>query len=438
MSIKLELTNENYCATVVRISSTVNLDGLDNLVGAPIFGFNALISKDYNLDDLYILFTAESQLSEDYCKYNNLYDHPELNLDQTKKGYINSKRRVRAVRLRGHMSSALLMRLDSLSYLNIDIQNLKEGDTFNSINGIEIVKKYVIKIQHSNNAQQKTRKFKNRSLLDNKLIPEHVDTSHWARNSHKVSDETNIIVSDKLHGSSVRLSNQKTICYPKFIENILVKLYNKGYGNYKLVKFIERFFRKTKWAPIAGSRRVIKLKNSNQIGYYDDDIYNQALDKIAHLIPKSWVIYGELIGWTPNNKPIQPKYTYDVPVGQCHLYVYRIAIVNDDGISCDLSFHQMERWCKENGLNICPKIWEGPKKDFDYTKYMDIKYFESGYTNCIPLSRDSPCDEGVVIRIEGPLIPEFYKAKSPIFLGHETKELDSGNITLEDEQSEEI
>lgn len=197
----LELTNQNYCATIIKIEKTVKLDGLDNLIGAPVFGFTALIPPHYDLNQLYVLFTAESELSEDFCKLNNLYDKPEMNLDQTQKGYISHKRRVRAVKLRGHISSALIMPLSSLSYTGADLSKLKEGDTFNSINGIHVVKKYVIQRQYStSNGLKKAKGFKFRSLFNSALIPEHVDTTHWGRNEHKVSDDQTIIVSQKLHG----------------------------------------------------------------------------------------------------------------------------------------------------------------------------------------------------------------------------------------------
>ena len=430
----LLVSEPNYCGTVIKIGSTNKLEGLDNLVGAPIFGFNCLIPPYYNLDELYIVFTAECQLSEQFCYENNLFDKPELNKDKTKKGYINSKRRVRAIRLRGHMSSAIIMPLGSLSYLGVDLSSLEEGDSFNSINGVEVCRKYVIRTNGPSNKQKGPRKLRNRQLLDNRLIPEHVDTAHWGRNEQKVDDNTQIVVNLKLHGTSVRLANQKIIDYPQWLMRPLVKLYERGYGNWKIIKFFERLFRKTKWAPVAGSRRVIKIRESGQQSYYKEDIYNKALDRVAHIIPKSWVLYGELIGWV-DDKPIQPKYTYNLAVGEFELYIYRIAIVNDDGLSCDLSFDQMVGWCTEMGLKVCPEMWRGRKADFDYNDYMDIDFHKSGFKQCVPLSKDSPCDEGVVIRIDSGLTPTFYKAKSPIFLGHETKQLDDNVVSIEDEQA---
>lgn len=429
----LKTTNENYCGTIVKIDGFVEV-GLKNLVSAPIMGFNALVTRNYQ-PGLYVLFTAECQLSEDFCKSNNLYDKPEMNSDPTIKGYISHKRRVRAVKLGGHMSSALLMRLECLSKY-VDISTLEEGDTFNEIDGVEIVTKYKIQRQYSNgNGKSKKKIFKPRDRFNSKLIPEHFDTAHWLKNSRRFSPETNLLVSQKLEGTSVRLCNQQIATYPKLVSKFLYWAGQKGYGNYKAINWIDRFFRKMEWQPIAGSRRVVKLRDLDLQGYYKEDIYNEALDKICHIIPKSWVIYGELIGWA-GEKPIQPKYTYNVPKGEHHLYVYRISIVNLDGVAVDLSFAQMEKWCVENGIRVCPLMWAGPLSHFNHSAFMDIKFYEKGYSECVPLSPESPCDEGIVIRIEQDLAPEFFKCKSPLYLGYETEMLDSGIVSTEEEESD--
>lgn len=427
----MKLTNENYCCTVIRIRGLLPLEGLDNLLAVPIFGFQALVNKSYNTEDLYLLFTAESQLNEEFCKQNNLFSNSSLNVDPEAKGYLGDKRRIRAIKLRGHVSNALILPVSSLSYLGIN--NLKEGDAFNEIGGCILATKYEARIRSPRKAQKK-RAFKKASLLNQKSIPEHIDTSHWGRNKHKVHEDEHIIVEQKIHGCAFRGAHQLVRTYPKWALKILDKIYKHGFGNYRIVKFFEKLVGQNKWRQVAGSRRVIKLVDLDQSHYYDLDIWNQALEKIAHLIPKNWVIYGELIGWV-GHKPIQPKYTYDLPVGEHALYVYRIAIVNEDGYSVDLSYDQMVEWCSHNGLKTCPLIWRGPKSWFNEQDFMDIDYVRSGYTQCVPLSKDSPCDEGVVIRVDG-LQPALYKAKSPIFLGHETKQLDDEVITLEDLESE--
>jgi hypothetical protein len=112
--MKLTTNNSNYCATVIKIEQTIPLVGCDNVVGVPIFGFQAITSKDIDLSQLYLVFTSETQLSDDYCKSNNLYRKSELNADTSKTGYIEENRRIKAMKFRGHTSSALIMPLASL------------------------------------------------------------------------------------------------------------------------------------------------------------------------------------------------------------------------------------------------------------------------------------------------------------------------------------
>jgi hypothetical protein len=95
----------------------------------------------------------------------------------------------------------------------------------------------------------------------------------------------------------------------------------------------------------------------------------------------------------------------------------------------------MKKWCAENGVKICPEMWRGHKKDFNYEDFMDMRYVDRGYSQCLPLSDPKTVDEGVVIRIDNGLTPSLYKAKSPVFLGHETKQLDDGVVSIEDEES---
>ena len=128
--MKLEVTEKNYCATIVKIDRLFPLENCDNLLGFSIFGYTAIVSKDTKEGDIGIVFTAETQLSEDFCKENNLYRDATLNSDQTKKGYIEANRRVRAVKLRGNKSSALFLPIESLSYLKCNVSGLDVGVSF--------------------------------------------------------------------------------------------------------------------------------------------------------------------------------------------------------------------------------------------------------------------------------------------------------------------
>lgn len=201
----------------------------------------------------------------------------------------------------------------------------------------------------------------------------------------------------------------------------------------KVDNFLRRFYpAKYEWKTIAGSRTVIK-DNYAQSGYYSHDIWNDTLLKIQHLIPKNWVIYGELVGWTPNGGPIQKNYTYSIPPGQMEFFVYRIAIVNDDGIQVDLSWNAIVDFCTKAGMKHVPVLWSGYHKDFDVEKYMDVRYADLGFNS--PKLDPGFNDEGVIIRKEG-MMPLLLKAKCQTFLLHESQEADKGIVDVETQESQ--
>lgn len=115
--MKLTVNNQNYSAAIVKTETIIQLEWCDNIVGVPFFWYQAIVSKDVSIWDIGIVFTAETQLSEQYCFENNFYRDPELNKDKSKKWYMEINRRVRAMKFRWHKSSALFMPLESLNYI---------------------------------------------------------------------------------------------------------------------------------------------------------------------------------------------------------------------------------------------------------------------------------------------------------------------------------
>jgi hypothetical protein len=419
--MKFEVLEPNYAAQVVKVNRLLDLEGADRLHGIPLFGMQALTSKGgVNIGDLGILFPTECQLSEDFAFKNNLYSSQLANEDTNVKGYLPANRRVRAIKLRGHNSNCLFMTMKSLEVLGINTSNLKEGDAFNSIDGVEICRKYVIKETQALNPKNPKNRQLRKSRIESKLMPEHIDTDNWWRNEHKISEDTEIIVTAKYHGTSVRLANQ--ICDRK-----LSKFE-------KLLKWFGIKIQTTEYDYFAGSRRVIKdykrLDYETLDHYYTVDIYNAALAKVKQSIPKGYVVYAELVGWS-GESPIQRKYTYCVPKKEFDTYVYRIAQINPDGLMVDLSWDQVKQACASWGIKHVPELWRGKKKDFNVDFYMDKKFvIDLGLTECLNLDSDAPCDEGVVIRVEG-LVPYLLKAKAPLFLGHESEVLDLNMVVVD-------
>ncbi|MBO0676863.1 hypothetical protein JRC04_05260 [Mycolicibacterium sp. S2-37] len=433
--------NINYAATVVRVPATLSLDGLDNLVGVPVLGHRALTQKvGVAVGDLKVAFTAETQLSHEYASAGNLYRESELNSDSTEKGYLEKNRRIRAIKMRGHRSDALLMPLDSLSFTGFDISTLKEGDTFDTLNGVEVCRKYEVPVKgsHGPKAAKLDKAFKR---VDKKLFPEHLDTDAFWRSKHLLKPGREVVVTQKLHGTSIRVGRVPCLRQKGWFERLL-----------------NRWFPTTDYTydAVFGSRKVIKdVNNPNQNHYYDTDIWTEFGRRIEDRIPEGFIVYGELIGWTPDNAAIQKNYTYNLGAGQAELYVYRVATINAQGTLADLSWDGVKEFCLERGLKWAPEMGRftfgiGDEGSFvtidDFAEWLDENLMDKRYADLfdengiadqssvverpVPLSTPKTVDEGVCLRQEG-VVPTILKAKSPVFLQHETKLLDNDEADLE-------
>jgi len=415
--MKLEITNQNYNAVIVKINNLVELENCDNVLWFPIYWVQAIVSKNTEVWTVWILFGPETQLSDDFCKNNNLYRHSEKNLSTDVKWYIEDNRRVKAMKFRWHKSSALFMPLESLAYLNIPYNTFKEWDSFNTIDWIEVCKKYMIYVNEPrwNKVRWSEKRFEK---IDNKTFPEHLDSDNYFRNVSHYKDEDTVIVTQKLHGTSGRFGNCLSRRPLKWYERILSKVVDINSHKY------ESHY---------GSRRVIKtwMVNKNNVDFYDNDVWNVINERVKSIIPQDWIIYWEIIWWD-GNKPIQKWYTYSLQQWEVELYVYRISVVNQQGIVSDLSWDAIKQFCTNNGIKHVPELWVGKHKDFNVDDYMDKNYKEMWY-NCVPLSEWCPCDEWVIVRKEW-VMPYLSKAKCNTFLEYESKQLDSWEVDLESSQ----
>ena len=404
--------NPNYCATVVRVKNLVPLNNADRLLGMPLFGLQAVVGLNTEVGDLGLLFPTEVQLSDTFCRVNNLYRHAEQNADGTTIGYIEDNRRVRAIKLRGNRSDALFMSLESVNFTGIAPSDLKEGMTFDTLNGIEICRKYVRKVKQPGSGRVQLPKVRR---VDEKMFPQHFDSTHWGRVDRNIDLDAHLIVTQKLHGTSIRVGNVLVNRKLSLLERIARRL-----G----VRVQER-----EYAYVYGSRKVVKDANDpEQNHFYDSDLWSSEGKKLDGLIPEGFVVYGELIGWTEGGAPIQEHYTYDCLPGTRRLYVYRISYVSPQGAVADLSWDAVKSFCASAGLTTVPEVGRFLMRDFSPELYIDVKLRDNwriGFEDhLVPLADDSPCDEGICIRIESGMIPEIYKHKSPIFLQHETAMLD--------------
>jgi hypothetical protein len=422
----LEPENKDYAAIVVKLPAPVKLEGLDNLVGLQVLGAQALVAKDSDYGELALVFTAGTQLSEEFAYKNNLHRHGDRNEDQGKTGYLEDNRHVRSLKLKGHTSSALIMHLDSLSYIKkLDISQFNEGDIFDNIGDNPICQKYISKKTYKERQIEKNKKVFTR--VDQKFLPIHYDTDSYFKNAHIINENTDVTVTQKLHGTSIRIANtivqRKLSLAEKWVKKLRVRV------------------QETEYDMVFGSRRVTKdANNPTHVHFYDADVWSIYGAKLTGLVPKGYLVYGELVGWTPEGAPLQSKYTYDVPHTLAELYVYRVATINPEGVVTDLTYDQITEFCRDRGLKVVPLLWRGKYKDFKPEEWVDFpgheeklhKYREEGYPQAVALSKDCPVDEGVVIRVEG-LAPFTLKAKSQTFVAHDNKVAEEGTLDMEEE-----
>lgn len=424
----------NYAALAVRVPQDLpKLPNSDRLYGLNVAGFLAVVDGSWleRAGEIAVLFPAEAQISEGLARFANLHRDAALNDDAEETGYLERNRRVRPMKLRGNVSKALLLPSEKVAdYVETMAErptDIEEGASFDTINGVELSRKYVVPVKQANLTPAQAKLAKAFKRVDEKIFPQHIETEQYLRNEGHVVDSDIVIVTQKLHGTSVRFGN-----VPVKVEHT----------------FWERLARKVgirvpdyEYDRIGGSRKVIKdPKSETQNHFYSKDVWSQAASDFGDTIPKGYIVYGELVGFV-NGAPIQKGYTYEEsPTLKPELYVYRVAHVNQDGVLHDLSWDQVKTFATSHGLKHTPELWRGPKAALVLDKFAE-KNFYSEWVDGQAAYPDVPAqlskggtgkDEGIVLRVDkGGEVPYLLKYKNDSFYLFEADELDTEEETIE-------
>lgn len=438
--MKLEAPkNPNYAATVVALKDFVVLPNCDNIKAALIFGNSVIVAKEAEAGAVGLFFPPECALSAEFLAANNLYRHAEWgNVDAKAKGFFEQHGRVKTVKFRGNKSEGFWIPISCLNgLLNEDVY-VNPGDTFDTLGGVEICRKYVPKGNPRGEAQARG---KQPQLEDSIVVGQfrfHFDTENLRRNIHKILPTDYISITDKWHGTSVVIGKLLVKRDLTWIERLLVKfgvrLDTAAYGL------------------TYSSRRVIKAVNGRAKTanhYYSEDVWGAAAKSVEDKIPNGFTLYGEIVGYTADGKPIQGGYTYGCEPGKHRLLVYRATLTTLDGIVIELPWLQLKEFCEKYGLETVREINYGsacdlfPVADLDYetATWGDafLKKLETAYVNdgdCPHNVKGTPA-EGIVVRIDRLNECESFKLKNFRFLERESKELDKGEMDLETAQCEE-
>lgn len=431
----IEVKNEiNYAALVIEVPTPVKLPNSDKLYGIGVAGIEVVVDSSWleRVGEKAVLFPAEAQLSHPLAAYANLYRHAELNDDPEEVGYLEDNRRIRPLKLRGNMSKGLILPLEKVAAVaGAFPEDFEVGQSFDTVNGVEISRKYVLPVKGGTMTKEQAKLAKAFKRVDEKVFPMHIDTEQYERNEGHVEPDDIVIVTQKLHGTSVRFGNVPVKVEHTFWERLAKKLGIR--------------VRETEFDLIAGSRKVIKdPKSTTQNHFYADDVWSEAAQWYGRDLPKGFMVFGELVGFTPSGEPIQKGYTYEELPGIRELYVYRVAIVNEDGVLRDLSWDQVKKFTYAYGMKHAPELWRGPKLALSLESFAE-KNFYAEYTNPAligaPVYIDRPIalskggtgkDEGIVLRVDrGGDVPYLLKYKNNSFYLHEAEELDNEEETIE-------
>lgn len=408
--MKLEVTNKNYSAQIVKLTNPRKHSNADRLLCWAVNGCNVITDLSYKDGDLVIYFPVESRISFDFLSKNSLFRDCELNADKTVKNFFEKNSRVRSMKLRGEYSEGFAIRLDSLSFLGSF--DLKEGDTFNLIDGNLICEKYEPMIGKSSGPAK--------AISLSKFVPGqfkfHEDTENFGRSLRDFSLNDIISISYKLHGTSFTA------------RRCLVK------GK----KFLF-WQRKPHYELVASSRKVVKDLSCKE------DLWVQTCEQLKGVIFDGLAIYGEIVGYNNTGRSIQGKFDYGCdPSGmqapKNKIFIYRINYTSQEGRVFEYSTTQIQQFCKKFGLETPPVFYIGSILDYCNNRDVDTeddnwrqnflaKLKEEFNEKDCHLCKNKVPEEGVVIRKEG-LTFDAYKLKSSRFLLMETEALDKGEEIL--------
>lgn len=438
----IEVKNEiNYAALVIEVPEPKKLPNSDHLYGIGVAGIEVVVDASWleRVGEKAVLFPAETQLSHPLAAFANLYRHQEFNDDPEEKGYLDDNRRVRAIKLRGNISKGLILPVEKISQItNSFDDDFEVGMSFDTVNGVEVSRKYLVPRNADGPLSREQAKLaKAFKRVDEKVFPMHIETEQYLRNEGHVEEDDIVIVTQKLHGTSVRFGNVPVKVKHNFWERLAKKL------GIRVPEY--------EYDLIAGSRKVIKdPKSTTQNHFYSTDVWGQVAQRFGLNLPKGFIVYGEVVGFTEDGAPIQKGFTYqespDAGEQSNALYVYRVSIVNEDGILRDLSWDQVRKFAYTYGMHHAPELWRGPKAALVLEKFAEKNFHEewassfrgedytSGYLDQpVRLSKGGTGkDEGIVLRVDkGGDVPYLLKYKNDSFYLHETVELDQEEETIE-------
>ena len=398
-----------YCGYIVKVEHLRKHTNADRLQIATFFGNDTIVGLDVQPGQMGVYFPVDGQLSEEFCRVNDLVRRKDENGNQCG-GYLDpEKRNIKALKLRGEKSDGLFLPLVALSNFTT-VSDLKVGDTINVLNGQEICRKYIPR--RNTSYQTSVGKAKQAKKNFAPTFYEHIDTQQLAYNYGKFHAGDEVQLTLKMHGTSGRTG------YLPLTKEIPQTF---------LDKILRRHRTKTEYGYVTGTRRVV-LDATHTGGFYDDNSFRLAMAaKFDGKLHKGEVVYYEIVGFQgPNGQPIMSSvanskikdkafskqygeqtvfsygcdymHGYEDEAPCCDIYVYRMTMVNEDGDVVEYSPTQIKERCEQMGVHTVMEFETFIiPNDVDAGEYV-VRKVEQYFDGPDPIGK-THVREGVVARI---------------------------------------
>lgn len=411
----------NHKAVVAKIDKVLPIEGADNIQIAFVLGEQVIVSKEWEVNKVGLLFPAGVQLSEEFCHQNNLFRNSENNKDTTKSGFFEASRRVRSQPFLKVKSDAFFCSLEAIDYC-IKGDELNVGDSFDELNGFKLCTKYY--------SPETLKAMKNKSGVVRKKIEtpffeKHIETAQFRYALDSIKKGDVLSFQAKKHGTSHRQSITKVFNDLPWYKKAINSLFKKD------------IFPEFSWQHVIGTRNVV-LASPDKIGFNGREEWRFDIGEVIRpYLTNGMTVYAEIVGYA-NGKTIMPNhdvktlkdktytkkygkeivYSYGCKEHELKYHIYRITNLNESGENVDLTQLQLEQWCDSRGLSRTLEIHPSYVYDGDKDRLVNIveQLTERGDLLSEDYEYPDQIGEGIIIRCDdGGLTPKFFKSKSYAF-----------------------
>lgn len=288
---------------------------------------------------------------------------------------IPKNRRIKAVKIRGVISPGLALSLETCG--------LPENTPVNT----DVAERLGITKYEAPEACTNNPGIVRLKHLD---FSRYTDIENIKNFNHVFTDNEEVSVTLKLHGTSARYAKAKTSIRP-FLP---LSIYKTRGNNFKvrnlhkniqtLKQHIKKFFGLLpEYEYVMGSRMTEIMEGDST--WFTENVYKTISDKcgIESKLKPGEALYGEIVGVQSTGRAIQKNFTYGLKNLAFFAYDVRIG---DRWLDRD----EFVTFCKERDILTVPELYRGPYS------FQKIEELRNG--NDHPLDKTVPCREGIVVR----------------------------------------